>query len=163
MNSSIVELQRIFREYADEKKAYFIARAIFDARKTMDIDTTAKLANIVGKASFDKKSVLRVFQAIRIAVNDEFGHITASLEQAISCMRGGGYIAIITFHSIEDRLVKQFFLPFLQGTVDDITGQEIIAPILKKVTKKPIIPTQEELEKNPRSRSAKLRIYQKNI
>ncbi len=163
MNASMQDLQKMFSEYADEKKWYFVAREIFEARKTEDIDTTFKLVNIIEKASFDKKSVLRVFQALRIAVNDEFGHIVSSLEQAIECTRRGWYIAVITFHSIEDRIVKQFFMPYLQGTVDEITGQEITKPILKRTTKKPIVPTQKEIETNPRSRSAKLRVYQKNF
>lgn len=70
---------------------------------------------------------------------------------------------MITFHSIEDRIVKQFFAPYLTGEIDDITGQETEKPILKKFNKKPIIPTEQEIEQNSRSRSAKLRIYIKNI
>lgn len=93
-------------------------------------------------------------------MNNEFEHILESLQKAIENLRIGGVIAVITFHSIEDRLVKQFFSSFLEGEIDNITGQTITLPKLKKINKKPIIPTEEEVSQNPRSRSAKLRLYQ---
>ncbi len=155
------ELMQIFFRYADEKKALFVAQAIIEARKMMDIDTTGKLLEIIKGSSFDQKSPLRVFQALRIAVNDEFGHIERSLASAINHLNIGGRIAVITFHSIEDRLVKNIFAEYLTGTIDDITGQMIIPPRLRKVTKKPIEPTETEITRNPRSRSAKLRIVER--
>lgn len=161
MTLSEDELKKIFWDYADEKKAIFIARAIVESRKTQKVDTTEKLVNLIQKASFDKKSPLRVFQALRIAVNDEFSHILSSLEQATENLRIGGQIAVITFHSIEDRVVKNFFSPLLQGQIDEITGQTIVPPKFKKVNKKPIAPSEEEIQNNPRARSAKLRIYER--
>lgn len=163
MNMSEEDLRKIFYIYADEKKAPFIARAITEARKNQKIDTTFKLLEIIKSSSFDKKSPLRVFQALRIAVNEEFSHIEDSLAAAIDLLEKNGLIAVITFHSIEDRIVKQFFSKYLEWEIDEITGQQIVPPVLKKFNKKPIIPTPEEVEQNPRSRSAKLRIYIKNI
>jgi 16S rRNA (cytosine1402-N4)-methyltransferase len=155
------ELMRIMYVYADEKKAPFIARAIVEERAKKPIQTTFELRDLIEKASFDPKSAPRVFQAFRIAVNDEFGHVERSLGQAIDRLSLGGRIAVITFHSIEDRLVKNIFAPHLVGVQDEITGQIKIPPKLKKVTKKPIEPTEQEIQKNPRSRSAKLRIVER--
>lgn len=155
------ELRRIFSIYADEKKSPYIARAIVETRKSELIDTTEKLKSIIEAASYDPKSSIRVFQALRIVVNDEFGHIERSLKQAVERLSLGGKIAVITFHSIEDRLVKNIFSPYLEGIIDDITGQTRIPARLKKWTKKPIEPTEQEIQNNPRSRSAKLRIVQR--
>lgn len=154
-------LMHIFSDYSDEKKAFFIANAIVEARKNNPIRTTADLLKIVSESSFDKKSPIRVFQALRIAVNKEFEHIEKSLTSAVNCLDIWWKIAIITFHSIEDRLVKHFFDPFTEPVCDPITWQIVSKPILKKVIKKPIEPTEKEIQNNPRSRSAKLRILEK--
>lgn len=158
---SFEDLRDILFKYSDEKKANFISRAIIEARKTQKIDTTDALVSIIHAASFDKKSPLRVFQALRIQVNDEFGHITRSLEAAVKKLAIWWKIAIITFHSIEDRLVKKFFEPYLQDTVDEITGQTTVPAPFIKCFRKPIVPSDDEIATNIRSRSAKLRIYQK--
>ena len=155
------ELMQIFFRYADEKKALFIARAICEKRKTEKIDTTFKLLHIIEDASFDAKSAPRVFQALRIAVNDEFGHIERSLAEALKRIRVGGKIAVITFHSIEDRLVKNIFSEYTQDVIDDFTWQTRIPAPFRKYTKKPIEPTEEEIHENPRSRSAKMRVLEK--
>lgn len=153
-------LKKIFWEYADEKKAHFIAEAIVQERQHRDIATTFALRDIIEKSSFDKKSPIRVFQALRIAVNDEFAHMTTSFTQAIERLSIGGIIAVITFHSIEDRIVKQFFAPYTISPKDDITGQDLYTPKLKKLTRKPILPTEAEITSNPRARSAKLRLFE---
>lgn len=161
MTADMETLKRWFIQYADEKKAHFIAREIVQRRMVQPIDTTFDLYRIIESVSFDKKSPIRVFQALRIAVNDEFDHILGSLQQAVDHLRVWWRIAVITFHSIEDRLVKHFFAPYLKGQNDPITGQEIHPPKLKKIPKKPIVPTQKEVIQNPRSRSAKLRILER--
>ncbi|MBS9784006.1 16S rRNA (cytosine(1402)-N(4))-methyltransferase RsmH [Candidatus Gracilibacteria bacterium] len=158
MKASEKELVEIFRKYADEKKPYFVARAILESQKEKPIETTSELVKIIEAASFDKKSVMRVFQALRIAVNDEFGHVERSLHQAIKRLRIEGKIAVITFHSIEDRIVKKLFAEYLQDEVDDFTGMITKKANYKKYTKKPILPDEEEIEANPRARSAKLRV-----
>ena len=155
------ELVRIFSLYGEEKKAWFIVNAIVKERKENTIDTTAKLLTLIENSSYDPKSPIRVFQALRIAVNEEFAHIEDSLPVTLELLATGGMIAVITFHSLEDRLVKHTFEPFLEDVIDDITGQIRIAAKYKKYTRKPIIPTEEEIARNPRSRSAKMRIIQK--
>ena len=155
------ELFEIFRKYGEEPKAFFIAQAIASQRKQKPINTTQELAAIIEWASFDPKSTLRVFQAIRIALNQEFDHIIQSLEQAIELLESNGTIGVISFHSLEDRLIKQTFARFEKGTIDEITGQTTIPALLKKINKKPILPSEDEIHTNPRSRSAKLRIVSK--
>ncbi|EKE29899.1 MAG: S-adenosyl-dependent methyltransferase MraW [uncultured bacterium (gcode 4)] len=155
------ELRKIFYSYWEEKKTPFIVEAILQARKIAPISTTDELADIIQKSSFDPKSKTRVFQALRIEVNDEFWSIRDSLKEAIEMLEVGWTMECITFHSLEDRIVKEIFAGFCEEEIDDFTGQTIKTWIAKKITKKPIIPTAEELERNPRSRSAKLRIIQK--
>lgn len=158
MHMSEYELRDLMFKYADEKKAVHIARAIVEVRKTKSIDTTFDLLEIIKSSSYDDHSPKRVFQALRIAVNAEFEHVETSIKKSIDKLSLGGRIAIITFHSIEDRIVKNLLTSYLTGTIDDFTGQTIVPSRLSKYNKKPILPTEKEIADNPRSRSAKLRV-----
>lgn len=161
MSLSEYELRDLMFRYADEKKAVHIARAIIEARKVQSINTTFDLLEIIKRSSYDDHSPKRVFQALRISVNAEFEHIEVSIKKAIDRLAIWWHIAIITFHSIEDRIIKNLLTPYLNGTIDEITGQTIIPARLSKYNKKPILPTEIEIDNNPRSRSAKLRILKR--
>jgi 16S rRNA (cytosine1402-N4)-methyltransferase len=118
------------------------------------------LKNIVEPISRD--ALPRVFQALRIAVNDEYGALESMLEQAHDHLMENGTLAIISFHSGEDRIVKHFFKAKSTPDRDPITGQDIGHPTLDILTKKPITPTEKEIQKNPRARSALLRVAKKS-
>lgn len=166
------KLVKIFFRYGEEKFSKQIARKIEQARELAPIETTFQLVELI-KAGIPAAArrtgghpAKRIFQAIRIAVNDELGAAEDSLEDAIQLIKVGGRVSVITFHSLEDRLTKTIFkeassLPKLPPNLPVIpAGME---PMLKLVTKKPIVPSDEELEENNRSRSAKLRIVEKLI
>ncbi|MCH4824936.1 MAG: 16S rRNA (cytosine(1402)-N(4))-methyltransferase RsmH [Planococcus sp. (in: firmicutes)] len=167
---SFEDLVRIFHRYGEEKFSKQIARKIEAAREKQPIETTGQLVECIkdGIPAFARRKgghpAKRVFQAIRIAVNDELGAAETSLQDAVSLLAIGGRISVITFHSLEDRLCKAIFkeassLPELPPNLPVIPdGME---PILKLITRKPILPSEEELEHNNRSRSAKLRIAEK--
>lgn len=149
-------LANIFYGYAEETAARKISRAIIEARKKEKIDTTFKLRDVV-MASVPKAALHRgihpatkVFQALRIAVNDELGVLERFLGKGFEILSPGGRMAIITFHSIEDRVVKHFFRELVQADRGEL------------FTKKPIAPTREEVIENPRARSAKMRIITKS-
>lgn len=165
------DLWRIFTRYGEEKFAKQIARKIEAAREIKPIETTFELVELIKDgipAPARRKGghpAKRIFQAIRIAVNDELGVFEDSLKQAISLLKPGGRISVITFHSLEDRICKSVFkqhsdLPELPPGLPIIP--EEFKPLLKLVVRKPILPSEEELENNNRSRSAKLRIAEKN-
>lgn len=164
------DLVRIFYRYGEEKFSKQIARKIEEARKNEPIRTTGELVDLIKEgipAAARRKGghpAKRVFQAIRIAVNDELGAAEESLQQAIDVINVGGRVSVITFHSLEDRLCKTIFkeassLPELPPGLPVVP--EELAPAIKLVTRKPILPTDEELEVNNRARSAKLRIAER--
>lgn len=140
--------------YGEERYARRIAKAIVEVRQQKPIETTQQLVQVIESAvpaSYRRGKIhpaTRTFQALRIAVNDELGSLTEALPKAYSLLRKGGRMAVVSFHSLEDRLVKQFF-------------KHCSAVGATAITKKPIIPTETEKKHNPRSRSAKLRILQK--
>ena len=165
------DLVHILYRYGEEKFAKRIARAIEERRAQRPIETTTELAEIVKMAipAATRRTgghpAKRSFQAIRIAVNDELGAVEDSLEQALTLLKPEGRISVITFHSLEDRLVKQLFKEVSQGPevprgLPILPGQ-MQAPFAL-VNRKPIVSSPEELEANNRSRSAKLRILRKN-
>jgi 16S rRNA (cytosine1402-N4)-methyltransferase len=167
---SFEDLVRIFFRYGEEKFSKRVARKVEEARQQSPIQTTAELAELI-KQSIPAATrrtgghpAKRVFQAIRIAVNDELGAAEDSLTDAITLLNPGGRISVITFHSLEDRLCKTIFkeassLPDLPPNLPVIP--EGMEPILKLVTRKPIVPSEKEIEENKRARSAKLRIVEK--
>ncbi|MEK7209648.1 MAG: 16S rRNA (cytosine(1402)-N(4))-methyltransferase RsmH [Patescibacteria group bacterium] len=145
------DLARIFREYGEEKNAKRIARAVAEARKQRKILTTGELVEVLGKivASNAIKTHSKIFQALRIAVNNELENIKQGLAGAGDILKPGGRIAAISFHSLEDRLVKDFF-----------KRQQILG-LAQILTKKPVVASAAELKANSRSRSAKLRVIKK--
>jgi 16S rRNA (cytosine1402-N4)-methyltransferase len=164
------ELVKIFFRYGEEKFAKSIARVIEKARLEHPIETTYELSDLIKAgipAAARRKGghpAKRVFQALRIAVNDELTVFEDSLEQAIELITVGGRLSVITFHSLEDRLCKQIFQSYSKGP-ELPPGMPAIpegeGPLLKLINRKPIIATEEEQAENRRSRSAKLRIAEK--
>jgi 16S rRNA (cytosine1402-N4)-methyltransferase len=164
------DLVRIFYRYGEEKFSKQIARKIEEARKLAPIETTGQLVELIKEgipAPARRKGghpAKRVFQAIRIAVNDELGAAEESLQDALELLAVNGRISVITFHSLEDRITKTIFkeaasYPELPPNLPVIP--EGMEPHFKLVTRKPILPSEEELLHNNRSRSAKLRIAEK--
>ena len=160
-------LVRIFFRYGEEKFSKQIARRFEAHREQQPIETTLELVDVIKEgipAKARRKGghpAKRVFQAIRIAVNDELSAFEDSVEQAIECVKVGGRISVITFHSLEDRLCKQIFQEFEKGP-DVPRGLPVIpeayTPKLKRVNRKPITATDDDLNENNRARSAKLRV-----
>lgn len=166
---SVEELAKIFRDYGEEKFAYKIALKIAYERGREEITTTGRLAEIISSAvpAFVRRQgnpSRKVFQALRIAVNDELGALEDGIDAAWNCLKKGGRLAIITFHSLEDRIVKLKFKQYTTGCVCPTDIPVCICgklPEGKLVNNKPIIADEDELEKNIRSRSAKLRVIEK--
>ncbi len=168
---SEAELTRVIRDYGEEKFAARVARVICEKRAEKEIETTSELAQIVHQAipaaarfKENQHPARRTFQAIRIEVNGELDSIPPSLEEAIRRLAPGGRAAVITFHSLEDRIAKQTFANLASGCTCPpnfpvcVCGKK---PTVKILNKKPILPTEAEMNDNPRSRSAKLRGVEK--
>ena len=164
------ELRRILWNYGEERYAPQIASAICRRREEKPIETTLELVDVIRSAmpasALREKQhpAKRSFQAIRIAVNDELGSVERAMEAAIPLLNPGGRLAVITFHSLEDRIVKLAMAEAAKGCTCPpqfpvcVCGKK---PIVKLISRKPIVATSEELEANPRSRSAKLRVCEK--
>lgn len=164
------KIKKILYEYGEERYSAAIAAAIIRERQKKPIENTLELSNIIKYAippharEGGHHPAKRSFQAIRIEVNGELAVIEPAIRDAVKLLRKGGRIAIITFHSLEDRIVKQTFASLAQGCTCPKNFPVCVCnnkPTLKVVTRKPILPSSAELEENPRSRSAKLRVAQK--
>ena len=164
------ELKSILYEYGEERCAPQIAAAIERVRTDHPIETTLELVDIIRSAmppsALREKQhpAKRSFQAIRIAVNDELGAVRQGMEAAIDHLNPGGRLVVITFHSLEDRIVKNVFQDAAKGCTCPPSFPVCVCghkPKIKILTKKPIIATREEVEENPRSRSAKLRVAER--
>jgi len=162
------ELEKIFRDYGEERQARRIARAIGRARLERPIETTGELRRLVGgvaRAHGKRKPwgeridpATRVFQALRIEVNQELEGLEAFIQQAVDLMETDGRLVIISYHSLEDRIVKNTLRNLAQGEVDQVTGRpRAETQAIEVLTRKPLRPSEDEVAINPRSRSARLR------
>ena len=167
---SYEELRRIIWEYGEDRFAPKIASAIVRRREKAPIETTGELVDIIKSAippaarEGGHHPAKRTFQAIRIEVNGELDAIEPAIRNAQEIMNEGGRIVIITFHSLEDRIVKQTYADLASGCTCPRTLPVCVCgkrPEVKVITRKPILPSERELEENPRSRSAKLRVAEK--
>lgn len=158
---SAEELERIIRMYTDLKRPRAIVNAIVKAREAAPIETTLQLVEAVRPAinpRSEKKELAQVFQALRIEVNDETNSLRRFLESTAKVLRPGGRLAVITYHSIEDRMVKNFMRT---GNVEGREEKDFFGRSespWRQITRSPIVPSEEEVDRNPRSRSAKLRV-----
>jgi 16S rRNA (cytosine1402-N4)-methyltransferase len=154
------ELNEIFTKYGEESRAWAISDAIIRARSVRPIETTEDLVKVIenglkrkglyaGNSTAEQSK--KVFQALRIVVNDELNAIEEALPKALELLKDNGRLCVISFHSLEDRIVKKTFLKFIENKSGKI------------ITEKPIIPTEEEIRVNNRARSAKLRIFEKIV
>ncbi|MCG0274731.1 MAG: 16S rRNA (cytosine(1402)-N(4))-methyltransferase RsmH [Thermosediminibacteraceae bacterium] len=164
------ELAKILKEYGEERWADKIAEFICEKRRIKPIETTGELVDII-KAAIPARArregphpAKRTFQALRIYVNDELGALSASLKDAVDLLKPTGRICVITFHSLEDRIVKHTFREMARGCTCPKESPVCICKgrkILKILTPKPVLPSQDEINANPRARSAKLRAAEK--
>jgi len=166
--SSEGELERIFRDYGEERQARRIARAITAARREAPIATTGRLKEVIDRAKgaqgrYHEREgrvdpATRVFQALRIEVNEELAGLEGFIEQAVRLLEHSGRLVIISYHSLEDRVVKNTLRDLARGQVDPVTGRpRSESQLIEALTRKPTRPSDEEVAWNPRSRSARLR------
>jgi len=158
------ELTEIFRKYGEEPEARRVARAVVAAGERGELDSTRALAEVVRRAKRAPRGeeridpATRAFQALRIAVNDELAALEELLDQAVRLLEREGRLVVISYHSLEDRIVKNKLRDLARGQVDPVTGRTLSETrVLDVLTRKPVRPTPAEIEANPRSRSARLR------
>lgn len=164
------EITKILREYGEERFAPQIAAAIIRARQQAPIETTGALAELICSAvpqkfRREKNPCKKTFMALRIAANDEFGHLRLGLSAAFDCLKPGGRMAVITFHSLEDRIVKQQFAEWCRGCTCPPDFPQCVCgrkPRATLINRKPITASEAELAENNRSHSAKLRLIERS-
>lgn len=163
---SEAELRRVFSDFGEERQARRIARAIIGARSVSPIESTVELRRVIHRAKYRKKGrsydridpATRAFQALRIEVNQELAGLEALLDQAVQLLAPNGRLVVISYHSLEDRIVKHQFRELARGEIDPVTGRSRSeSRVIEVLTKKPVRPQASEVAMNPRARSAKLR------
>ncbi len=158
------ELHKLFEQYGEVRNARQLAKQIATSRGRLSLNSIADFKAMIepvvrGNAN---KYLAQVFQALRIEVNDEMGALREFLEEATMCLKVGGRLSVITFHSIEDRIVKQYMKKGTWGEIEkDVFGKALTEPMLKLINNKPIEAGQDEVKRNPRARSARLRIAER--
>jgi 16S rRNA (cytosine1402-N4)-methyltransferase len=160
------KLEQIFREYGEEEEARRIARALIRERSQVSIETTFQLRDVVHRAKRSRgghgrhriDAATKVFQALRIEVNQELEQLDSVVRQGIKRLETAGRLVVISYHSLEDRIVKNILRDAERGDVDPVTGRSRSeTQVLEVLTKKPVRPTESEVARNPRARSARLR------
>lgn len=165
--ADVTRLTEIIRRYGEERQAARLAREIVRERQKQMIETTGTLRDIVMRVvppPHQTKTLARVFQALRIAVNDELGQITEALPKLVSHLTVGGRLAVIAYHSLEDRLVKRYFQnesQTVRRNPDSPLPDETIEPLLHLITRKPVYPSETEMAANSRARSARMRVAER--
>lgn len=160
-NYSEQELHKLFEQYGEVRNARQLAKHIVEYRNTTSLTSINSLKALIAPVmrGNQQKYLAQVFQALRIEVNDELGALRDLLEQAAASLKKGGRLSIITFHSLEDRIVKRFMKKGVWGELEkDMFGREVEEQVLKPLSNKPIEASEQEVKENPRARSARLRI-----
>jgi 16S rRNA (cytosine1402-N4)-methyltransferase len=160
------QLHKLFEQYGEVTNSKTLAKTIVQVRRTVSLKTIPNFKQALHSVvkGNPHKYFAQVFQALRIEVNDELGALKEMLQQVPQLLKPSGRVAIITFHSLEDRIVKNFFRKGHfeeEETTTDPFGRDTTEPPLKVITKKPVVPTEEEMKRNPRARSARLRVAEK--
>ena len=158
------QLHKMFEQYGEVRNAKQLAKHIADNRAKAQLNTIGSLKALLEQVikGNPNKYLAQVFQALRIEVNDELGALRDLLEQSVQCLKPGGRLSIITFHSLEDRMVEQFMKRGGWGEMGtDVFGRAVTEPKLKPLTNKPVEPTEKEVKENPRARSGRLRIAER--
>ena len=163
--SSEAELEKIIRDYGEERQARRIARAIVLRRAEEPWESTVQLKRLIDRVKGGGGAregridpATRVFQALRIAVNDELAGLESAIDQAVRMMESEGRLVVISYHSLEDRIVKNSLRDMARGDVDQVTGRPLAeTQLIEVLTRKPLRPTEDEVASNPRARSARLR------